>query len=80
MLWFTNKMKASPWMRRIVDLLPIFYAVLTRVMFFIHGFLSVLLLANCKETVSYWWLVIGILCLLVEMCYTLIVRKGHEYK
>jgi hypothetical protein len=49
-------------------------------MFFIHGFLSVWLLAHCKEITNYWWLVLGILFLLIEMCYKLIVRKGHEYK
>lgn len=59
---------------------PIFYAVLTRVMFFIHGFMSVWLLAHCLDNAMYWVTILGIVLLFFEMVYTLLARKGQEYK
>ena len=59
---------------------PIFYAVLTRVMFFIHGFMSVWLLAHCLNNAMYWVTILGIVLLFFEMVYTLLARKGQEYK
>ncbi|KAK3729820.1 hypothetical protein QZH41_016094 [Actinostola sp. cb2023] len=73
-------MTVSVWLRRFADFLPIFYAVLTRIMFFIHGFVAVWLVVHCKNEKQYWWLMVGISLLVVEMCYTLVARKGHEYK
>ncbi|EDO40847.1 predicted protein, partial [Nematostella vectensis] len=58
----------------------LFYAILTRLMFIIHGVMCVWLLSCNYNNSNYWWLIIGILCLLVEMCYTLAARKGREYK
>lgn len=59
---------------------PIFYAVITRVLFFIHGFLSVWLLAHCLNLIEYWATILGIVLLFFEMVYTLLARKGQEYK
>ncbi|XP_048581434.1 transmembrane protein 26 [Nematostella vectensis] len=66
--------------QRFFDILPLFYAILTRLMFIIHGVMCVWLLSCNYNNSNYWWLIIGILCLLVEMCYTLAARKGREYK
>lgn len=59
---------------------PIFYAVITRVMFFIHGFMSVWLLAHCFKNPMYWITIAGVVLLFFEMMYTLLARKGQEYK
>ncbi|KAJ7394669.1 hypothetical protein OS493_000490 [Desmophyllum pertusum] len=59
---------------------PILYAVLTRVMFFIHGFMSVWLLAHCFNNDMFWATILGIVLLFFEMVYTLLARKGQEYK
>lgn len=65
---------------RLWDLRPIFYAVLTRVMFFIHGFLSVWLVTHCLGKPIYWLTIGGVVLLFFEMIYTLLARKGQEYK
>ncbi|XP_074627250.1 transmembrane protein 26-like [Acropora palmata] len=65
---------------RLWDLRPIFYAVLTRVMFFIHGFLSVWLVTHCLGKPIYWLTIGGVVLLFFEMMYTLLARKGQEYK
>ena len=70
----------SPFFRRLQDFLPIVYAVITRVMFFVHGYVTVWLIVHCLGNSYYWSLLIGIVGLLGEMVYTLIARKGHEYK
>lgn len=62
------------------DFRPIFYAVITRVLFFIHGFLSVWLLAHCFDKIEFWATILGIVLLFFEMVYTLLARKGQEYK
>nr|XP_058945827.1 transmembrane protein 26-like [Pocillopora verrucosa] len=62
------------------DFRPIFYAVITRVLFFIHGFLSVWLLAHCFNKIEFWATILGIVLLFFEMVYTLLARKGQEYK
>ncbi|RMX53742.1 hypothetical protein pdam_00000458 [Pocillopora damicornis] len=62
------------------DFRPIFYAVITRVLFFIHGFLSVWLLAHCLNKIEFWATILGIVLLFFEMVYTLLARKGQEYK
>lgn len=66
--------------KRLWNFRPIFYAVVTRVMFFIHGFLSVWLLAHCFEETMYWLTIVGVVLLFFEMVYTLLARKGQEYK
>ena len=65
---------------RLWNFRPIFYAVLTRVMFFIHGFMSVWLLAHCFGETMYWLTIAGVVLLFFEMMYTLLARKGQEYK
>lgn len=65
---------------RLWNFRPIFYAVLTRVMFFIHGFMSVWLVTHCLEKPTYWLTIVGVVLLFFEMMYTLLARKGQEYK
>lgn len=74
-----TKMVRKIW-TRLWDLRPIFYAVLTRVMFFIHGFLSVWLVTHCLGKPIYWLTIGGVVLLFFEMMYTLLARKGQEYK
>lgn len=74
-----SKMVERIW-TRLWNFRPIFYAVVTRVMFFIHGFLSVWLLAHCFEKTVYWLTMAGVVLLFFEMVYTLLARKGQEYK
>lgn len=74
-----TKMVRQIW-TRLWDLRPIFYAVLTRVMFFIHGFLSVWLVTHCLGKPIYWLTIGGVVLLFFEMIYTLLARKGQEYK
>ena len=71
--------KERIWMR-LWNFRPFFYAVLTRVMFFIHGFMSVWLLAHCFEKTTFWLTIAGVVLLFFEMMYTLLARKGQEYK
>ncbi|XP_020605504.1 transmembrane protein 26-like [Orbicella faveolata] len=73
------KMENGIW-HKLWNFRPIFYAVLTRVMFFIHGFMSVWLLAHCLDNTIYWVTILGIVLLFFEMVYTLLARKGQEYK
>lgn len=73
------KMEKGIWLK-LWNFRPIFYAVLTRVMFFIHGFMSVWLLAHCFNNAMYWVTILGIVLLFFEMVYTLLARKGQEYK
>ena len=73
------KMVRQIW-TRLWNLRPIFYAVLTRVMFFIHGLLSVWLVTHCFGKPIYWLTIGGVVLLFFEMIYTLLARKGQEYK
>ncbi|EDO48561.1 predicted protein, partial [Nematostella vectensis] len=56
-------------------------ALFTRVIFFVHGFVSVYLVWLSKNKDStYWWLSTGLVLLFFETIYTILMRKGKEYK
>lgn len=58
-----------------------FSGIFTRVMFLVHGVVSVYLVVLYKNNDTiYWWLCTGLFLLLIESFYTIVIRKGKEYK
>ncbi|XP_070570918.1 transmembrane protein 26-like [Ptychodera flava] len=55
-------------------------ALLTRLMFFIHAFISVWRVADVTEDPFYWFLLMTTVGLVVETVITLKLRKGREWK
>ena len=55
-------------------------AILTRVLFIVHGFFAVFLVVQNKNDTSQWWPVTFLFFLLIESGYALLVRRGEEYK
>ncbi|XP_031550110.1 transmembrane protein 26-like [Actinia tenebrosa] len=55
-------------------------AVFTRIIFFVHGFISVYFVVQSEKNAKYWWLCTGLVFLVLESFYTIIIRKGQEYK
>lgn len=49
-------------------------------MFLAHGWVSVYLVVQTKDDPIYWWLCVGLFFLLGESIYTIVIRKGKEYK
>lgn len=50
-------------------------------MFLVHGVVSVYLVVLYKNNDTiYWWLCTGLFLLLIESFYTIVIRKGKEYK
>lgn len=57
-----------------------FSGIFTRVIFLVHGGISVYLVVQYKDDPIYWWLCAGLFFLVVESFYTIVIRKGKEYK
>lgn len=57
-----------------------FSGIFTRVIFLVHGLTSVYFIVESKGDSKYWWLCTGLFFLLIESFYTIIIRKGKEYK
>ncbi|KAK3755478.1 hypothetical protein QZH41_017631, partial [Actinostola sp. cb2023] len=55
-------------------------ASFTRIIFLVHGFVSVHLVVQSLKNSDYWWLCTGLVLLIFESFYTIIIRKGQEYK
>ncbi|XP_077997306.1 transmembrane protein 26-like [Glandiceps talaboti] len=55
-------------------------AIITRLMFSVHGFVSVWRVADVKGDPLYWLLLMSIIGLLFETIITLKLRKGQEWK
>ncbi|XP_002733201.1 transmembrane protein 26-like [Saccoglossus kowalevskii] len=55
-------------------------AIITRLMFSVHGFISVWRVTDVKADPLYWLLLMSVLGLLFETIITLKLRKGHEWK
>ncbi|KAL9954912.1 hypothetical protein ACROYT_G042498 [Oculina patagonica] len=49
-------------------------------MFLVHGGVSVYLVVQSEHNPTYWWLCTGLFFLLIESFYTIVIRKGKEYK
>ena len=57
-----------------------FSAILTRVLFLLHGIVSVHLVVLLKQNTNYYWLCTGLVLLIFESMFTILYRKGKEYK
>ncbi|XP_074630562.1 transmembrane protein 26-like [Acropora palmata] len=57
-----------------------FSGIFTRVMFLAHGASSVYFVVEYTSNPKYWWICTGLVFLLAESFYTIVIRKGKEYK
>ena len=56
-------------------------AILPRILFTGHGVLALWLLVEFSpEQTIYWAIFAGLGCLFLESIYTVVIRKGKEYK
>lgn len=55
-------------------------AIITRALFATHGAFVVMMVVSLYPGNEYWYLLIGLCLLGVEMCFTLFIRRGREYK
>lgn len=55
-------------------------AITTRAIFAIHGLIAIWRTADVKQTAFWWILAIPIFGLLMESLFTIIYRKGLEWK
>uniref|UniRef100_H3BIP0 Transmembrane protein 26 n=2 Tax=Latimeria chalumnae TaxID=7897 RepID=H3BIP0_LATCH len=58
----------------------VFSATVSRLLFFVHGFLMVWMVVSVKRCTTYWILLLGVGALIVEMGFTLKFTKNGEWK
>jgi len=62
-----------------MEFLLFFKSFLSRALFILHGIISVYLVVNNNKEPRYWVCSVPLILLVIETCYTLIVRKGNEF-
>jgi len=65
---------------RQVKAINIISAIITRLLFIAHAWVAVYMTVFHMQNSFYWTLVIGLVLLFFESCYTITVRRAHEYK
>lgn len=55
-------------------------AILTRALFAVHSFVVIWRVTDVLKDARYWWMICGLLLLIAEGTYTLVWRKGREWK
>eukprot|EP00794_Sanderia_malayensis_P015376 gene15376-16956_t len=63
-----------------IEAIVLLKSLWTRILFFAHGFFSIYLASMYFGNSLIWIISLGMVFLLIEMFYTLKVRKGQEYK
>lgn len=66
--------------KNMASVIEVVGALITRILFFTHGGLVLSMMVNLNPGLQYWYLILGLGLLVLEMLFTLFVRKGHEYK
>lgn len=66
--------------KNMASVIEVIGAIITRILFIAHGGVVLTMVVNLIPGTEYWYLLIGLCLLGVEMIFTLFVRKGHEYK
>ena len=77
---FQAKMEWSSYLKTINGIPSLVSAILTRILFVVHGFFAIFLVVKNKDDAGQWWPVFFLFLLLIESAYTILVRRGEEYK
>ena len=73
-------MEWSNYLKTINGIPSLVSAILTRIFFVTHGFFAIFLVVKNKNDPGQWWPVFFLFLLFIESAYSILVRRGEEYK